>query len=89
MAEPEFTLDLLGKIMLEMRADVREVNVRLGAVETRLGETLGAFRDELTVTSAMVVRFSSEHIAWGAMERQIKALTERIARVESRLPAAE
>lgn len=33
---------------------------------------------------AMVMRYAGEHIAWGAMERQIKQLQERLERLEEK-----
>lgn len=87
MAETEFTLDLLGSIMLEMREDIRvlrrDVNeikeVRLPAIE----RTISQHQDELTVTTAMVMRHASEPIAWGAMQSEIRRLRERVEALET------
>lgn len=92
----EYDLEFLGRLMLDMRADMREfrreVEGRFDRVEVRL-DTLESIvtrhQDELTVTTAMVMRHAGEHVAWGTMERQIKALAERLATIEARLPAAE
>jgi hypothetical protein len=73
----DVTLEPLGRLMLEARGDVRnltsevrEVKTRMASLEERVDTTLNAFRDEVTVTSAMVMRYSTEHIAWSAMERR-------------------
>lgn len=87
MAETEFTLDLLGSIMLEMREDIRalrrDVNeikeVRLPAIE----RTIMQHQDELTVTTAMVMRHASEPIAWSAMQSEIRRLRERVEALET------
>lgn len=92
----EYSLDFIGRTLLAMREEMRErfneVDTRFDQVEARLAtlERDGQQRvDEITVLTGMVMRYSGEHIAWGAMERQIKQLAERLERVETRLPPAE
>lgn len=94
MAEPEFTLEFIGRTMMAMREEMRdlraEMNHRFETMDDRLVTiegTLNRHQDELTVTTAMVMRHASEPIAWSAMERQIKRLSERLDKVETRLPA--
>lgn len=90
----DVTLDLLGRMILEMRDEMRAfraaTDVRFDRIETRLDTveaTINRHQDELTVTTAMVMRHTSEPIAWGAIERQIKSLAARIEKLESRTPS--
>jgi hypothetical protein len=92
----EFTLDSIGHTLFATREDVREARQEMrdlrdqvGKLEAMIDGTLKTFRKELTVTSAMVVRYSSGHIAWEVLERQIQRLCERMERMEARLPNAE
>lgn len=66
----EFTLDFIGHTLLAMREEIREtrqdlrdVRDQVGKLEATMDGALETFREELTVTSAMVMRYSSEHIA--------------------------
>ena len=67
-----------------MRRELAEVKTEvadLRADRTQIG-------DEMTVLTGMVLRYSSEHIAWGGMQRQLKRLEERIARLEGAQPTS-
>jgi hypothetical protein len=87
MSETEFTLNLLGSIMLDMREDIRDVRQRLTAIEEvrlpAIERTITQHQDELTVTTAMVMRHASEPIAWGAMQSEIRRLRERVEALET------
>ncbi len=62
-------------------AEVREELAGLRGDRVQLG-------DEMTVLTGMVLRYSSEHIAWGGVQRQLKRLEERIARLEGAQPSS-
>lgn len=62
----------------ELKAQLDRIEERMGKLETRDAE-LG---DEMTVLTGMVLRYSSEHIAWGGVQSQLKRLEERITRLE-------
>jgi hypothetical protein len=88
MTQSRFTLDLLGPIILETRDRLRRMEERLERVENErlvgIEADLRQLRDESTVTSAMVMRHMSEPIAWGAMDRMLKRLTDRVEALEQR-----
>ncbi len=42
--------------------------------------------DEMTVLTGMVLRYASEHIAWGGVQYQLRRLTERIDALERQAP---
>jgi len=77
----ECSLDLIGRTLLALRDEVREfrreVDDRFDRVEARLT----AFE-----RNDQVMRYAGEHIAWGAMERQINQLLERMDEIETHLP---
>ncbi len=66
----DYTLELIGRTMLELRGEMRafrkDVEERLDKIGGRLDaveRTLVQHQDEMTVTSAMVMRYASEPIA--------------------------
>lgn len=61
-----------------VREDVRELKRQMEEFRSDRVQ-LG---DEMTVLTGMVLRYSSEHIAWGGVQNQLKRLEERIARLE-------
>jgi uncharacterized coiled-coil DUF342 family protein len=81
----EFIATQLQRVLEElqqMRRELAEVKTEvadLRADRTQIG-------DEMTVLTGMVLRYSSEHIAWGGMQRQLKRLEERVARLEGAQP---
>jgi hypothetical protein len=95
MAGTEFTLDLLGPIILEMRDELRDLKRDVRDVKRDVAvikeESLPAIEgrmtshgEEMLVLSAMVMRYSSEPIAWGAMQSEIRILRERLDTLESK-----
>jgi hypothetical protein len=88
MAGTEFTLDLLGPIIMETRDRLREVERRLAAIEEErlpaIERRLTSYGDDVTVLSAMVMRYSAEPISWGAMQSEIRVLRERLDALESK-----
>ena len=85
----DYSLDFIGRTLLALREEMREcfnqVDARFDRVEARLAtlERNDQQRlDENAVLTGMVMRYAGEHIAWGAMERQIKRLAERVDQLE-------
>lgn len=85
------SLDLIAANLERLLQGQRELKAQLDRIEERMGmlETRDAeLGDEMTVLTGMVLRYSSEHIAWGGVQRQLQRLEERIARLEQARPAA-
>jgi uncharacterized coiled-coil protein SlyX len=83
----EFTLDLLGPIILESRDELRLMNERMSAMNERmtaLERVVTNQKDEVTVLGAMVMRYTSEPVAWHAMQNELRRLRERIDALEAR-----
>jgi len=86
MADERFSLDLLGPVILETRDELRSLrddvhrmrDERFPAVD----RTLSNHHDDITVLTAMVMRYSSEPIAWATMQAEIRKLAERIEALE-------
>lgn len=76
-------LDRLLQGQRESKAQLDRIEERLAKLESRDVE-LG---DESTVLTGMVLRYSSEHIAWGGVQRRLQRLEERIGRLEQARPA--
>lgn len=73
----EFTLELLGPIIIETRDELRKfkesADQRLAALERAVSNQ----NDDVTVLGAMVMRHTSEPIAWHAMQNELRRLRER------------
>lgn len=85
----EYSLDFIGRTLVDLRDDVRDLRSRVGALERTVGEV----KDELTVNIAMLMRNTAEPIAGAALQRQITRMhdrldlgEQRVGRVEGRLP---
>lgn len=76
----EYTLDLLGPIIIETRDKLRDVDERLAGLERAVTNQ----NDEVTVLGAMVMRYTSEPVAWHAMQNELRRLRERIEALETR-----
>lgn len=85
----EYSLDCIGRTLVDLRDDVRDLRSRVGALE----RTVGEMKDELTVNIAMLMRNTAEPIAGAALQRQITRMhdrldlgEQRVGRVEGRFP---
>lgn len=85
----EYSLDFIGRTLVDLRDQVRALDNRVGALERGVGE----LKDELTVNTAMLMRNTAEPIAGAALQNQIsrmrdwlEAMEQRVGLVESRLP---
>ncbi len=74
-------LDRLLQGQRESKAQLDRIEERLAKLESQDVE-LG---DEMTVLTGMVLRYSSEHIAWGGMQRELQRLRERIEALEAKV----
>jgi len=85
------SLEFIATQLQRVLEELRQIREQLGRVEDRLEHVErrdGELGDEMTVLTGMVLRYSSEHIAWGGMQRQLKRLEERIARLEGAQPTS-
>lgn len=76
----EYSLDLLGPVIMAMRDDLAEIKQRLAA----LGAKGGQHGDEMTVLTGLVMRYSGEHIAWGGVQNEVRKLRERVEALEAK-----
>ena len=74
----EYSLDLLGPVIMGMRDDLAEIKQRLASQEDKGGQ----HSDEMTVLSSLVMRYAGEHIAWGAVQKQLWRTGERLEMLE-------
>lgn len=81
----EFIATQLQRVLEELR-QIREQLDRMGNRLEKAESRDVELGDEMTVLTGMVLRYSSEHIAWGGVQRQLKRLEERIARLEGAQP---
>lgn len=65
----------------ETREDMRQMRADLAKLRREMEQQ----RDETTVTSAMVMRYAGEHIAWGAMQSQLRKVSERLEVLEQKV----
>lgn len=84
---PEFIATQLQRVLEELR-QIREQLDRMGNRLEKAESRDVELGDEMTVLTGMVLRYSSEHIAWGGMQRQLARLEERIARLERAQPSS-
>ncbi|BCX17390.1 MAG: hypothetical protein KatS3mg117_1072 [Geminicoccaceae bacterium] len=83
----EFIATQLQRVLEELR-QIREQLDRMGNRLEKAESRDVELGDEMTVLTGMVLRYSSEHIAWGGVQRQLKRLEERIARLEGAQPTS-
>jgi BMFP domain-containing protein YqiC len=81
MMMAEYSLDLLGPVIMAMRDDLAEIKQRLSGLEDKGGQ----HSDEMTVLSGLVMRYAGEHIAWGGVQSELRKLRERVAVLEDKV----
>lgn len=84
-------LEFIASQLQRVRDELRPMRARLDRVEDRragVENREGGQGDARTVPSGMVLRWSSEHIAWSGVQRQLKRLEERLARLEGAQPTS-
>ncbi len=68
--------------MLEAQQQTREDIHQVKADTAALRREIEQQRDETVVVSDMVMRYAGGHIAWGAMQNEIRKLRERLDAIE-------
>ena len=86
----DHTLDFIGKLIVDMRVDLRELREDMQAVKRDVAQ----LRDEQLVNTAWLMRDKAEPIAAAALQSQLQrmnsrmdAMERRVGAVEGRLPA--
>lgn len=74
----EYSLDLLGPVIISMRDDLAEIKQRLASLDSKVEQ----HRDEMTVLTGMVMRYAGEPIAWSGMQNKLRRLRERVEALE-------
>jgi cell division protein FtsB len=64
----------------ESREEVRQIRSDLAGLRRELEQQ----HDETTVKSAVVMRYAGEHLAWGAVQNQLRRMGERFEALESK-----
>jgi hypothetical protein len=72
------TLELLGARLLTLTADVRDLQLRFGGMETRLGAIEARF-------SALEARFTSFEGRFGVQEERMSRLLALVVRIAERV----
>ena len=78
MAAEQFSLELLGPIILETRDRVARIEADIGAIKDRLEH----HQNELDVVSGLAMRATGERVAWASVQGQLKKLAARIEALE-------
>lgn len=74
----QFSLDLLGPIILDTRDRLTRIEARLTSIEARLEH----HNDELNVVSGLAMRATGERVAWATVQSQLNKLAARIDALE-------
>jgi hypothetical protein len=78
MAAEQFSLDLLGPVIMETRDRIARIETDIGAIKDRLEH----HQDELNVVSGLAMRATGERVAWASLQSQLKKLAARIEALE-------
>jgi BMFP domain-containing protein YqiC len=78
MAAEQFSLDLLGPVILETRDRIARIETDIGVIKDRLEH----HQDELNVVSGLALRATGERVAWARVQSQLKKLATRIEALE-------
>jgi hypothetical protein len=78
MTTEQFSLDLLGPIILESRDRLARIETRLGAIQDRLEH----HEDELNVVSGLAMRATGDRVAWSSLQKQLAKLAARVEVLE-------
>lgn len=78
MATEQFSLDLLGPIILETRNRLARTETLLGTIERRPEH----HRDELNMVSGRALRATGERVAWAGLQKQFVKLAARVEALE-------
>ncbi len=81
MGDDKISLDLLGSRMLTMTAELRDLQLRFGAIEQRLGALEQRF-------SAIEQRIGAIESRFGAQEERMTAMLALLVRVVERIGTA-
>jgi hypothetical protein len=76
----QFSLDLLGPIILEIRDRLARVEADIRDIKDGQND----HRDELNVVSGLAIRATGERVAWGSVQSQLRKLAARIEALENR-----
>jgi hypothetical protein len=74
----QFSLDLLGPIILETRDRIVRIEADIGSIKDRLEHR----QDELGVVSGLAMRATGERVAWASVQSQLTKLAARIEALE-------
>ena len=88
MGDEKISLELLGSRMLTMTAELRDLQLRFGALEQRLGaleQRLGALEQRF---SAVEQRIGAIESRFGAQEERMTAMLALLVRVAERIGTA-
>jgi hypothetical protein len=80
VAQQQFSLELLGPIILEMRDRLARVEAKLESI----GDRLDYRRDELNVVSGLAIRATGERVSWEGVQSQLWKLSARVEALEQR-----
>lgn len=78
MSDERVSLDLLGSRVLTMTAELRDLQLRVGALEQRFGAMESRF-------GALESRFSVQESRFGAQEERMAAMLSLLVRVAERI----
>jgi hypothetical protein len=78
--QQQFSLELLGPIILEMRDRLARVEAKLESI----GDRLDYRRDELNVVSGLAIRATGERVSWEGVQSQLRKLSARVEALEQR-----
>jgi hypothetical protein len=78
VSDEKVSLDLLGSRMLTMTAELRDLQLRVGALEQRFGAMESRF-------GALESRFSVQESRFGAQEERLAAMLALLVRVAERI----
>jgi Mg2+ and Co2+ transporter CorA len=72
------SLDFIAAQLQRVLDELQQVKADIAALRREVEQQ----RDETVVVSGMVMRYAGEHIAWGAMQNEIRKLRERLDAIE-------
>lgn len=78
MSDERVSLDLLGSRVLTMTSELRDLQLRVGALEQRFGAMELRF-------GALELRFSVQESRFGAQEERMAAMLSLLVRVAERI----
>lgn len=78
MTTEQFSLELLGPIILETRDRLARIETDIRAIKDRLD----AHQDELNVVLGLAMRATGERVAWASLQKQFAKLVVRVEALE-------